>query len=72
MSAGSGAISVGATRGASATATRSLSISSGSASTTGPGRPFIATWNARDTISGMRAASSISSASLATGPKTAR
>ena len=44
-------------------------MSSGSAITTGPGRPEVATAKARVTISGMRAASSISTAHLAMPPK---
>ena len=48
------------------------SMSSGSAMTTGPGRPESATAKARATISGMRSASSISVAHLASGPKAAR
>ena len=56
----------------SATTARSTSMSSGSAITTGPGRPCIATWNARETISGIRAGSSISTTHLAKEPKTAR
>src|SRR5262249_18830488 len=58
-------------RGAAAI-TRSVSMSSGSATTTGPGRPPVAVWKARDTISGMRAASSISVAHLVSEPNTAR
>jgi len=43
-------------------------MSSGSASTTGPGRPEVATWKARLTYSGMRRASSIWSTHLAWVP----
>ena len=49
-----------------------LSTSSGSATTTGPGRPCIAVWNARWMISGVRAGSSISVAHFAVEPKNAR
>ena len=52
--------------------TRSRSISSGSAITTGPGRPLHAVWKARATISGMRDGSSISVAHFAIEPNTAR
>jgi hypothetical protein len=58
--------------GASATAAVSMSMSSGSAITTGPGRPCMATWKARWTISGICAALRISVAHLATEPKKAR
>jgi hypothetical protein len=48
-------------------------MSSGSTSTTGPGRPFIAVAKARATYSGMRSASSMRSTRLANpfvlGPK---
>jgi len=47
-------------------------MSSGSAITTGPGRPLVAMWKARDTISGTRAGSSISVAHLVMVPNTAR
>ena len=52
--------------------TRSVSMSSGSASTTGPGRPATARWKAWLTSSGMRAASSISPTHLAIGPNMRR
>ena len=52
--------------------TRSISMSSGTAITTGPGRPLQAVWKARETSSGMRAGSSISVAHLAIEPNTAR
>ena len=42
MSAWPGQISTGSNGGASGTATRSVSMSSGSAITTGPGRPLVA------------------------------
>ena len=42
-------------------------MSSGSASTTGPGRPAVATRNARETSSGMRSALSICATHLAIG-----
>ncbi|KAI1690892.1 hypothetical protein DdX_22239 [Ditylenchus destructor] len=42
-------------------------MSSGSAITTGPGRPLVATFHARATYSGMRRASSIRVAHLASG-----
>ena len=58
--------------GASSTATRSVNMSSGRLTTTGPGRPLAAVWNARDTISGTRAGSSISVAHLVIEPNTAR
>ena len=60
-----GALSMALTNGASATDAVSTSMSSGKAITTGPGRPDIATWKARETTSGMRAGSSISVAHLA-------
>ena len=72
MSAGPGEVSTGSQAGASAATTRSTSMSSGSAITTGPGRPLVATWNAREISSGTRAASSISVTHLAIEPKTAR
>ena len=56
----------------SGTSTVSRSMSSGSASTTGPGRPEVATWKARPSSSGMRAASSICAAHLATLPNMRR
>jgi hypothetical protein len=46
-------------------------MSSGSASTTGPGRPEVATANARAMSSGIRSASSICAAHLASGAKNA-
>jgi hypothetical protein len=49
-----------------------VSMSSGKEMTTGPGRPDVAIAKARVTISGMRAASSISVAHFAMGPKKAR
>ena len=67
-----GQIGAGSTRGASATAAISVSMSSGSAITTGPGRPCIAVWNARWTISGTCAAVSICVASLAVEANRAR
>ena len=48
---------------------RSISMSSGRPTTTGPGRPLAAVWKARDTISGTRAGSSISVAHLVIEPK---
>ena len=57
---GAGAASAGSTRGSTGAAVRLASMSSGSASTTGPGRPCIATWKARATYSGRRSASWIS------------
>ena len=53
-------LAAGSTRGASATAAVSVSMSSGSAITTGPGRPCMATRKARATSSGMRSGRSIS------------
>ena len=44
----------------------------GQADTTGPGRPFVAVWKARETSSGTRAGSSISVAHLVIEPNTAR
>ena len=67
-----GHVGTGSTRAASLTLARSTSMSSGRAITTGPGRPCKATWKARETISGMRATSSISTTHLAKEPKTAR
>jgi hypothetical protein len=46
-------------------------MSSGSAMTTGPGRPEVATWKARETSSGSRAGSSICTTHLAMVPNTA-
>ena len=71
MSDWPGFITTGAQGSASATSTLSVSMSSGSAMTTGPGRPCVATWKARLTISGMRSARSISTTHLAMEPKTA-
>jgi hypothetical protein len=42
MSVKPGQVSIGSKAGASATATRSISMSSGSAITTGPGLPLVA------------------------------
>ena len=56
---------------ASATVAAWVSMSSGKAITTGPGRPEQATWKARETSSGSRAGSSISTTHLAMVPKTA-
>ena len=42
MSVAPGQVSTGSDRSASATAPRSLNMSSGSAMTTGPGRPLVA------------------------------
>ncbi len=67
-----GHVSTASTRGPAATAALSSSMSSGSAMTTGPGRPCMAVWKARDMISGMRATSSISTTHFAIEPKTAR
>ena len=72
ISAAPGEVSIGVKGGASSTATRSVSMSSGKLTTTGPGRPLAAVWNARDTISGTRAGSSISVAHLVIEPNTAR
>ena len=44
-----------------------VSMSSGNASTTGPRRPDVATWNARATYSGMRSALSMRAAHFASG-----
>ena len=71
MSARPGHVSTASTRGASAASATPVSMSSGSATTTGPGRPCMATRNARATSSGTRAGSSISTAHLASVPKTA-
>ena len=49
-----------------------MSMSSGSAITTGPGRPETAVWNARLITSGIRAGSSISHTHLANEPNIAR
>ena len=46
-------------------------MSSGRPSTTGPGRPEVASWKARLTNSGMRSARSISATHFATSPKNA-
>ena len=66
-----GGWAIGAIFGRSIASTSSRSMSSGSASTTGPGRPAVATRKARATYSGMRRASSIRAAHLAIGPKKA-
>ena len=62
----------GSARGASGTAAISVSMSSGSAITTGPGRPCIAMWKARWTISGICAADSICVASFVVEANKAR
>ena len=54
---GAGHASAGSTRGSTAASVTLLSMSSGSTSTTGPGRPCIAVRNARATYSGRRAGS---------------
>ncbi len=72
MSVRPGQISTASALGASDTPTRSTCMSSGSAMTTGPGRPFMAVKNARDTNSGIRAGSSISVTHFAMVPNTAR
>ena len=72
MSVRPGQVSTGSKVAASGTATRSTSMSSGSAITTGPGRPLQAVWKACETSSGMRAGSSISVTHLAMEPNTAR
>ncbi len=68
MSSAPGCAPDAVTGASSAASTRSRSTSSGSASTTGPGRPDSATWNARATYSGMRRASAISAAHFASPP----
>ena len=50
---------------------RVVSISSGNAMTTGPGRPVVAVFQARARISGMRSTRSIWTAHFAMLPKTA-
>jgi len=72
MSLRPGHISTGSTAVAFGTTQRSVNMSSGNAITTGPGRPLQAVKNARATISGMRAGSSISVAHLAKPPNTSR
>ncbi len=67
-----GAASTGFQGAAGAAVIVSLSMSFGSAMTTGPGRPLVAVWKARETYSGTRSATSISVAHLAIGPKAAR
>ena len=62
---GPGQISTGSTRGASATSASSVRTSSGKDTTTGPGRPCMATRNARAISSGKRAASSTSTTHFA-------
>ena len=62
---------VGSTRGASMTAACSVSMFSGSEITTGPGRPCMATRNARATSSGIRSGRSISTAHFASVPNIA-
>jgi len=66
-----GHVGAGSTRTLSTASAVSTSMSSGSEITTGPGRPCIATWKARETISGMRAGSSISATHFAVEPKKA-
>jgi hypothetical protein len=72
MSVKPGQVSTGSNALASGTMARSISMSSGTAITTGPGRPLQAVWKAREISSGMRAGSSISVAHLAIEPNTAR
>ncbi len=72
MASGSGAASSAAKGRASGTSTCWVSMSSGSATTTGPGRPEHATRKARATSSGRRAGSSTSTAHFASVPNTAR
>ncbi len=67
MSSIPGCGSAGVKWRASATFASSESTSSGSAITTGPRRPEVATWNARAITSGMRFASSIRVAHFASG-----
>ena len=62
---GAGAARAGSIRGSTGAAVRTRSMSSGSASTTGPGRPCIAVWKARATYSGSRSASCTSATHLA-------
>jgi hypothetical protein len=62
----SGAAAIGSTRGASAQSARADSMSSGTAKTTGPGRPDIAIRYACATYSGIRSARSICAAHFAT------
>lgn len=71
ISAGAGQLTAGSMRMASATAAVSVSMFSGSAITTGPGRPCMATRKARATSSGMRSGRSISTAHFAMEPNTA-
>ena len=56
----------------SGTLATSFNMSSGSAKTTGPGRPDSAVFQARARYSGMRAGSLISATHLAISPKTRR
>ena len=70
-SAGAGPAS-GRCGAASGTSTSDASMSSGSATTTGPGRPDVATAKARAMSSGTRSARSICVTHLAIEPKTAR
>ena len=72
MSSGAAAALGTITAGPATASVAAESTSSGSATTTGPGRPVRATAKARATSSGMRSAASISTAHLASGPKTAR
>ena len=67
-----GQIGAASARGASLTAAISVSMSSGSAITTGPGLPCIATWNARWTTSGSASAVSIWVANLVVEANSAR
>lgn len=62
---GAGQARTGSTRGSTGAAVGVVSMSSGSASTTGPGRPCIAVWKARATYSGRRSALSTCAAHLA-------
>ena len=71
---GAGHASTGSTRGNTGAAVNVVNMSSGNTSTTGPGRPCIAVWNARAMYSGRRSASCTSATHFAKpsvpGPKT--
>jgi acetolactate synthase-1/2/3 large subunit len=74
--AGAGKACAGSMRGSTGAAVAVVSMSSGSASTTGPGRPCSAMWKARATYSGSRSADCTSPTHFAKppllGPNTAR
>ncbi len=72
MAASPGAVSTGVAGRAAGASALAISMSSGNDTTTGPGRPEVATAKARVTSSGTRAGSSISTTHLAMSPKKRR